>query len=404
MNAWLRRNETSHDDRGTGRYARPPVFSRRSSFAGAPGELSGAIASISTFHLRTVSTLLYVVAAAAMLLFIHGGWFEFTSDEVNGLDRVVFAGALLVGSVWSFPWVRFERHVLLIPVSASLGLITLAVYFSDGWQSPLSIFYFFVVAFCAIYFSSGVAALCVVVTLLASLGPQLYAPDQVKLVEYLIVQAPAYAGLVLACRYALWERTSLQQERDSRKIRDLEERLWHEASLDPLTGLYNRGRFETRFNEEFERARRTGERFMVLFVDVDDFKNVNDVHGHRTGDEALKLVAEVLRSFSRRIDVIARHGGDEFLVMLPGASLPEAHRFFERMRDQVAESSGRKLHLDLRLSAGAVQCPGHSTNPTALLDAADEAMYRAKRLGKNRMFAALTLASAERRRPSQAEE
>ena len=143
---------------------------------------------------------------------------------------------------------------------------------------------------------------------------------------------------------------------------------------------------------------------MVLFVDVDDFKNVNDNHGHRTGDEALKLVAEILRSCSRRVDVVARHGGDEFMVMLPGASLPEAHRFFERMRDQVAETSRRNLRLDLRLSAGAVQCPGHSTNPTALLDAADEAMYRAKRLGKNRMFAALTLDSAEHRRPSRAEE
>jgi diguanylate cyclase (GGDEF)-like protein len=404
MNAWLRRNETSHDDRGVDRDQHPSVFSSRSSFAGPSGELSSTLASSSSFNLRTVSTLLYVVAAAAMLLFIHSGWFEFTSDEVGGLDRVVFAGAVLVGSVWFFPWVRFDRHVWLVPVAAALGLITLAVYFSGGWQSPLSNFYLFVVAFCAIYFSFGVAALCVVVTLLASLSPQLYAPDQVRLVEHLIVQTPAYVGLVLVCRYALWERTSLQQERDSRRIRDLEERLWHEASLDPLTGLYNRGRFETRFNEEFERARSTGERFMVLFVDVDDFKNVNDNHGHRTGDEALKLVAKILRSFSRRIDMIARHGGDEFLVMLPGASLPEAHRFFERMRDHVAESSRRNLHLDLRLSAGAVQCPGHSTNPTALLDAADEAMYRAKRLGKNRMFAALTLASAEHRRPFRAEE
>ncbi len=405
MNAWLRRNETSHDDNGVGRYAYPSVFSRNSSLPGPSLELSSAVASRSGVGLKTVSTLLYVVSALAMLLFIHGGWFEFTREEVGGLDRVVLAGGVLVGSVWFFPWGRFERHVLLVPASTALGLITLAVYFSGGWQSPLSVFYLFVVAFCAIYFSSGVAALCVAATLLASLSPQLYAPDQARLVEYLIVQAPAYAGLVLTCRYALWERTSLQRGRDSKRIRDLEERLWHEASLDPLTGLYNRGRFETRFKEEFERARRTGERFMVLFVDVDDFKNVNDNNGHRTGDEALKLLAGVLRSCSRRrIDVVARHGGDEFLVMLPGASLPEAHRFFERMRNQVAESSGRTLGLELRLSAGAVQCPGHSTDPTVLLDAADEAMYRAKRLGKNRMFAALSLASAEHRRASRTEE
>jgi len=139
-------------------------------------------------------------------------------------------------------------------------------------------------------------------------------------------------------------------------------------------------------------------------VDIDDFKEVNDNHGHRMGDEALRLVAQVLQSCSRRIDLVARHGGDEFMVMLPGASLPEAHRFFERMRKQVAERSGRTLGLDLRLSAGAVQCSGYSTDPAALLDAVDEAMYRAKRRGKNRMFAALSLAPAEYRRAFPPEE
>ncbi len=214
------------------------------------------------------------------------------------VDRVVLAGGILVWSVWFFPWHRFGRNVLLIPVSAAIVLITLAVYFSGGWQSPLSVFYLFVVVFCASYFSTGVAALCVAVTLLASLTPQLYAPDASSLIGYLAIQTPTYAGLVFACRYGLRERTRTQSEQASARIRDLEERLRHEASLDPLTGLYNRGRFETRFREEFERARRTGESFMVLFVDVDDFKLVNDTHGHRTGDEALQLVADVLRSCS----------------------------------------------------------------------------------------------------------
>jgi PleD family two-component response regulator len=116
----------------------------------------------------------------------------------------------------------------------------------------------------------------------------------------MIVQAPTCVGLMLACRYTLWERTSLQFEHDSEKIEvHLKERLWQEASLDPLTGLYNRSHFETRFNEEFERARRTGEQFIVLFLDVDDFKEVNYNHGHRMGDDALKLVAEILQSCSR---------------------------------------------------------------------------------------------------------
>jgi diguanylate cyclase (GGDEF)-like protein len=133
-------------------------------------------------------------------------------------------------------------------------------------------------------------------------------------------------------------------------------------------------------------------------------KEVNDNHGHRTGDEALRLVAGILQSCSRRIDVVARHGGDEFMVILSGASLPEAHRFFERIRQQVAERSGRTLGLDLRLSAGAVRCPDLATDPTSLLDAADEAMYKAKRRGKNRLFASLSLAPADHRPASATEE
>ena len=171
-------------------------------------------------------------------------------------------------------------------------------------------------------------------------------------------------------------------------------------SLDPLTGLYNRSRFEARFGEEFERARRTGEWFMVLFVDVDDFKLVNDNHGHRTGDEALKLVADILRSCSRRVDVVARHGGDEFLVMLPGASLPEAHRFFERIRDRWSNAPGTRWAPSYALAPGPSSAPVTPRDPSSLLDAADEAMYRAKRRGKNRLFAALSLAPGEHRRAS----
>ena len=400
MNAWQKRNQASHQDNVVGRHADPSTLSKGVTVT-SPGP-SAAVSSRFGIRLKTLGALLYAVCAVAMVLLIYGGWFELPDGDARALTRVMIAGGVLVWSVWFFPWHRFGRNVLLIPVSAALALITLAVYFSGGWQSPLSVFYVFVVVVCASYFPTGMAALCVAVTLLASVGPQVYAPDPSRLVESLVIQAPTYAGLVLACSYGLGERARAQSEQDSARIRSLEERLWHEMSLDPLTGLCNRSRFEARFGEEFERARRTGEWFMVLFVDVDDFKLVNDTHGHRTGDEALKLVADILRSCSRRVDVVARHGGDEFLVMLPGASLPEAHRFFERIRGQVAERSRHTLGPELRLSAGAVQCPGYARDPTSLLDAADEAMYSAKRGGKNRLFAALSL--AKHRRTSSPEE
>src|SRR5215210_357800 len=409
MNAWLNRNKLSHDESGlddqrVSVHAHPSTSSRSSPEGGPSRDITTAVVPLFSARSKLLATLLYVGGALATLLFVHGGWYRLPDADVQAHDRIVFAGGILVLTLWLFPWHRFGRNVLLIPISACLALTTFAVYFSGGWRSPLSVLYLLVVGFCAGYFSAGLAALCVAATLLASLSPQLYTPDSARLVQHVIVQVPTYIGLTLACRYTLWERTSLQFERDSEEIEDLKERLWQEASLDSLTGLYNRGRFEARFHEEFERAKRYGEQFIVLFLDVDDFKEVNDNHGHRMGDDALKLIGEILQSCSRRIDVVARHGGDEFMVMLAGASLPEAHRFFDRMRTQVAERSGRTLGLDLRLSAGAVQCPDHSTDPTALLDAADEAMYKAKRRGKNRLFATLSLASSEHRRAFPREE
>jgi diguanylate cyclase (GGDEF)-like protein len=403
MNAWLKRNKVSHDESGLDDHslparAHPSASSRSSPDSGSPHDLTTAVAPLFSTRSKTLATLLYIVGGLATILFVHGGWFRLSEADVQALDRTVFAGGVLVLTLWLFPWHRFGHNALLIPTSACLALTALAVYFSGGWHSPLSVLYLLVVVFCAGYFSAGIAVLCVAVTLLASLSPQLYAPNSARLIEHVIIQVPTYVGLMLACRYTLWERTRLQFERDSQKIEDLKERLRHQASHDPLTGLYNRSCFETRFSEEFERARSTGVHFIVLFLDVDDFKDVNDNHGHRKGDAALKLIGEILQSCSRRVDVVARHGGDEFMVILAGASLSEAHRFFQRIRKQVAERSGRTLGLELRLSAGAVRCPDHSTDPAALLDAADAAMYKAKRRGKNRLFAALSLAPAERRR------
>src|SRR5918994_6428775 len=186
MNAWQKRNEPSHDANGAGRYAYSSNLSKDVSDFGSSRNLPAALSPRLGVRLKTLGGLLYVVGAIAMLLFIHGEWFELPDENTLALDSVVIAGGVLVWSVWFFPWHRFARNALLIPVSAALALITFAVYFSGGWQSPLSIFYLFVVVFCASYFSTEVATLCVAVTLLAGFTPQLYAPDVSGLVEYLV--------------------------------------------------------------------------------------------------------------------------------------------------------------------------------------------------------------------------
>ncbi len=168
------------------------------------------------------------------------------------------------------------------------------------------------------------------------------------------------------------------------------------ASVDWLTGVLDRVRFEARLSEECERARWSGDDFVLLFFDIDEFKPLNDAHGRRVGDEALVLVAQALRSNARRIDVVARYGSDEFAVLMPGTSLVGARHLFERIRGEVTERSMHALGFVVRLSAGAVKLHHDDAgDPQDLLETADHALYVAKCQGKDRLFTTVAVGHAE---------
>lgn len=166
-------------------------------------------------------------------------------------------------------------------------------------------------------------------------------------------------------------------------------RLEHLLFMDPLTGVHTRGYFETEFEREIERANRSGEPLALLMIDVDDFKSVNDTHGHAAGDLALKAVAEALKERVRQVDVVTRYGGEEFAVLLPGASDDEARRAAERLRaaveaTRVTVNDSRVLRLTI--SIGGALYPEHAKSREDLLDLADRiALLSAKRQGKNRV-------------------
>jgi len=154
-----------------------------------------------------------------------------------------------------------------------------------------------------------------------------------------------------------------------------------EALKDPLTGLLNHRAFQERLAEELRRAERGGNAVSIVAVDLDDFKAINDAHGHAAGDDALRTVAAALRDELRAADLSGRVGGDEFTLAFVDADVGEADRIVERVRARLTAAP-----RPLTLSAGIVAYPRHGTVQDELLHLADGAMYWAKSNGKARTF------------------
>ncbi len=159
---------------------------------------------------------------------------------------------------------------------------------------------------------------------------------------------------------------------------------------DGLTGLLNRRALEDELAQQIQRSRRTREPFCVLMLDADHFKQVNDRYGHAVGDLALKHLARLLRARMREIDRVARFGGEEFLVLLPGLALADALPLAERLRQSVvaeplAHGDGA---IPMSVSIGMAEWAGPEEEASRVLVRADAALYEAKRRGRDRVASA----------------
>lgn len=185
------------------------------------------------------------------------------------------------------------------------------------------------------------------------------------------------------------EKEARESQKQTKKLRRDLERARHAADHDELTGLPNRRAFERRFSNEVERVRGAGGQLAVAFCDIDHFKMINDGFGHDTGDRVIKLVGNTLAAVTGNQCHVARHGGEEFVILLPGMSVEAAALMVDDAR---AEVSSKKLvqresgkHLPpVTFSAGITDAIA-SPSPTNTLSAADKALYFAKENGRNRI-------------------
>jgi diguanylate cyclase (GGDEF)-like protein len=167
--------------------------------------------------------------------------------------------------------------------------------------------------------------------------------------------------------------------------------LYELAMVDGLTGLFMRRYFDARIEEEIERSKRYGTAFSVVMMDVDDFKSLNDTHGHLIGDRVLRGIANVVKSQMRGVDTAARYGGEEIAVILPRTEMVNAYNVGERIRGAIAElrittDGDPAQSLRVTASFGIAAYPeSKATDGEDLVRRADRALYRAKKTGKNRV-------------------
>lgn len=159
------------------------------------------------------------------------------------------------------------------------------------------------------------------------------------------------------------------------------------AMTDPLTGLYNRRHFFERAEIEFQRATRQEHSISFLLMDVDGFKNINDNYGHDAGDEVMLYLSSILPAEIRVFDLVARFGGDEFIIMLVHVHQEQAYEIAERIRERVSQSpmTFESRTFNVQLSVGVASFDPKDDNLKTILKRADTALYLAKQHGRNRV-------------------
>ena len=170
------------------------------------------------------------------------------------------------------------------------------------------------------------------------------------------------------------------------------------SQTDDLTKLHNARYLRQFLLNEIRRARRYGSSVAALFLDLDDFKQINDYYGHLVGSHVLMEMAAVILSSIRDTDAVARYGGDEFVIVLPDTGTELAGQVAERIRQKITRhmfNGGRRLQLSLTASFGVAAFPKHASSPQQLIACADTAMYEAKAANKNCVRFAADLASRE---------
>ena len=338
-------------------------------------------------HAVPLTRALLLLAALGVLLF--GAW-DYKIDPqivVRTLPVRILCSALSVTLWAAIPLPLFRRRLSWIytvnSVAATLTIMWVLLVVPDGFLWGLSGFFYLPLALLVLPRFRLVAGNCVILLLI--INGAMHFDEAPRLV---ILNANFFLGFMCVMTGVL---AYLNEERD-RRIFQLERELEHLANCDSLSGAYNRRYFEETAHDEIERARRYKHPLSLLMMDADHFKRINDTYGHAAGDRAIRAIAEIGQDIFRSSDLLARMGGEEFAVLLPETDGDGARRIAERLQEKMRQSTiatGNETadipdYFTLTVSIGVAELHRSDTIET-LLQRADDALYEAKKQGRNRV-------------------
>ena len=195
----------------------------------------------------------------------------------------------------------------------------------------------------------------------------------------------AFLILSILVKYYIIKKEIAEDKADA-EIERLMSKLENQASTDPMTGLYNRRFFMEHADLRLKECLRNNKSFSIIYYDIDKFKSVNDIYGHAAGDAIICTVAEISSNQVRPYDLVARFGGEEFIIFLPDADIEVAEMIAERLRKSVEEKEidHDSQMLNVTISLGVVNSEGNMSDLNELIGIADKALYEAKEGGRNR--------------------
>jgi diguanylate cyclase (GGDEF)-like protein len=314
------------------------------------------------------------ILATSTIVAVTGLWRE-TQPAIFILLAIAGLFVLVVHDV--LPANVLGPAKFVVEGSVAITFATLLVMFTGRESSPFFFIFPMIVAGAALVVSARVT---VALAAAASLGYvaalTLGSPQAIDAIGVATVGVNLTALILLAY-------VAMVIAREQRRARDAAIRL---STVDPLTALFNRTFFFAAVDREIARSTRSGRGFCLLMMDLDELKAINDRQGHFIGDRVLRAVGEVIRDGVRRIDIAARYGGDEFVVLLPETEASGAYVVAEKIRLGAAELAVPGTDMKTSLSVGVVSYPDDGRTSDELMISADRAMYASKRSGKNRVM------------------